>query len=573
MKFRAFALDYDGTIAQDGVLNPAVKSAVQDVRTSGATVVLVTGRILRELAHYLGDLGLFDAVVAENGASVCFPNGYSRVLGQAPPPTFLDELRRKRVEFTLGHCVVESQAQYAPQILSTIRELELPLVLLFNRSRLMVLPQGVSKSAGLSEALSALRVSVHNTIAVGDAENDHDLLSSCEIGVAVSWGSPALRKMADYVLQGEGPDAVARFMRETMASSRLDPFRITRRRLSLGKTEDGRPLATAIRGRNALISGDIRSGKSWLTGLACEQLILQGYSVCVIDPEGDYQTLEPLPGVVLFGGEDPLPQLPDVARTLRHPDMSVVLDLSHVSHEEKVNYVDTLLPMLAAFRRRTGLPHRIVIDEAHYFLRADSSSGLLDLKLGAYTLTTFRVSDLNCAIRKEIEMIFVKCTTEDRELRALMGIPNSGITQHTAPLLAHLELNQAVLLPPADEAEGQPRLFELLPRLTTHVRHKAKYLDLELINEQAFVFTQNGRPVGRPARTLKDFVESLRTVPRSVLDHHVQRGDFSRWIQFIFHDHFLASAVRKIEQRYRFGHTNDLYSAIAQVIEERYEFS
>ena len=53
-----------------------------------------------------------------------------------------------------------------------------------------------------------------------------------------------------------------------------------------------------------LIEGDPQSGKSWVAGLVCEQMILQGYSVCVIDPEGDYRTLEPLPGVVIMGGTD-----------------------------------------------------------------------------------------------------------------------------------------------------------------------------------------------------------------------------------------------------------------------------
>ena len=38
----------------------------------------------------------------------------------------------------------------------------------------MVLPQGVSKGAGLRAALSALRLSVHNAVGIGDAENDHD---------------------------------------------------------------------------------------------------------------------------------------------------------------------------------------------------------------------------------------------------------------------------------------------------------------------------------------------------------------------------------------------------------------
>ena len=77
--------------------------------------------------------------------------------------------------------------------------------------------------------------------------------------------------------------------------------------MRLGYTEDGHEFSLALRGRNVLIAGDAKSGKSWLAGLLCEQLILHGYSMCVIDPEGDYRSLEALPGVTVLGGEKPPP--------------------------------------------------------------------------------------------------------------------------------------------------------------------------------------------------------------------------------------------------------------------------
>jgi adenylylsulfate kinase-like enzyme len=43
-----------------------------------------------------------------------------------------------------------------------------------------------------------------------------------------------------------------------------------------------------VRGWNILVTGESGSGKSWVTGLLAEQGILAHYSVCVIDPEGDY---------------------------------------------------------------------------------------------------------------------------------------------------------------------------------------------------------------------------------------------------------------------------------------------
>ena len=574
MKFSVLALDFDGTIARDGSLDPDVRSAIAEVRSRGIAVVLVTGRILEELMQMTGGLGFVDAVVAENGAVLAFSGGNSRLIGHPAPPIFLEELRRQGIEFKAGQCVVETDAAWATQVVALIRELELPLTLVFNRGRLMMLPQAISKGTGLREALTMMRLSPHNAIAIGDAENDHDLLAACEFGVAVGWGSKVLQSSADEVLHGDGPSAVAAYIRKAAKEMRLPPERIDRTRLVLGTTEDGYPLALAMRGRNVLIAGDPRSGKSWVAGLMCEQLILNGYNMCVIDAEGDYRTLESLPGVVVFGGDNPPPELPDLSRVLRHPYMSVVLDLSHVSYREKVDYLNTLLPMLASLRRTTGLPHRIVVDEAHYFLHEPNVRELLDLDLGAYTLVTYRLSDLHCDLRKAIEGIIVKRTTDLHEVRTLLAMAGSkNAESEWRAIFGGLAANEAVLLPGIEEAGGKLRRFQLTPRLTVHVRHKAKYVDLQLVEGQGFIFTDNGRAVGTPARTLKEFVASLRTLPLSVLEGHACRGDFSQWIGDVFHDHPLASDVRKVEQRYRLGHTRDLYNSLAESIQERYELS
>ncbi len=574
MKFSVLALDYDGTIARDGQIDPDARRAINEVRSRGIAVVVVTGRILSDLRRVAEGLDFVDAIVAENGAVLAFPNGNSRLIGQPPPPVFLEELRRHGIQFTAGQCVVETDAAIAQQILSVIQCLELPLVLMFNHGRLMVLPQAVSKGIGLREALTMLHLSPHNAIAIGDAENDHDLLGVCEFGVAVSWGSKALQAAADDVLWGDGPAAVAGYIRQAAKEMRLPPERIDRTRLVLGTTEDGYPLALAMRGRNVLIAGDARSGKSWVAGLICEQLILLGYSLCVIDAEGDYRTLDTLPGVVVFGGDTPPPELPDLARVLRHPYMSVVVDLSHASYREKIDYLNTLLPMLASLRRSAGLPHRIVIDEAHYFLHEPNVKELVDLDLGAYTFVTYRLSDLHPDIRKAIEGIIVKRTTDLREIRTLLEMAGKeNAESEWKSVFVGLTVDEAILLPGMEEAGGKLRRFQLSPRSTIHVRHKAKYVDLQLIEGQGFVFTDNGKPVGPPARTLNEFVSSLKILPLSILDGHARRGDFSQWIAEVFHDHVLASGIRKVEQRYRLGHTRDLYDAVAESIQERYEMS
>jgi hypothetical protein len=86
MRFTVLALDYDGTITRDGVLDPEMRGAIADARERGITLVIVTSRILDDLRRVAGDLRFVDAVVVENGAVVAFPEGdHSVALATSPP--------------------------------------------------------------------------------------------------------------------------------------------------------------------------------------------------------------------------------------------------------------------------------------------------------------------------------------------------------------------------------------------------------------------------------------------------------------------------------------------------------
>lgn len=571
MKFSALALDYDGTIAVDGVFDPAVRDAVGEARRRGIAVILVTGRRLPDLHHVAGDLTCFDVIVAENGAVLEFPaSGRRLVIGHAPSPAFRQDLQRRGIPFEAGESVIEADARWAGAILEVIRSLEQPLILAFNRGRLMVLPQAIGKSTGLRQALLALRVSIHNTVGVGDAENDHDLLDACEVGAAVAWGSAALRAVADEVIGGAGPGAVADYIRQVSRQPRLSAVQMGRRRLVLGRQHDGQEVSLAVRGRTILIAGEPGTGKSWLAGLLCEQSILQGYCVCIIDPEGDYRSLEALPSVITLGGDDPPPHARELVRALRHPDVSVIVDLSRISHREKREYLRTLLPLLITLRRNTGLPHKILLDEAHYFLSGSDVSTLIDPELAGYILVTYRVSSLPEPVRATADaVVMVTRETDPEEAKALLAMcrPCAGVSPD---VFRDLQTTEAALLPGAEEAHGQVRRFQLAPRLTAHVRHRAKYLDMPVLDSQAFVFTGDG-PVGARARTLKEFTGLLATMPADRIAGHLRRHDFSRWIEDVFRDRPLAAHIHNVETRVELDDLRDVADAIGQAIRARYE--
>jgi hypothetical protein len=239
-----------------------------------------------------------------------------------------------------------------------------------------------------------------------------------------------------------------------------------------------------------------------------------------------------------------------------------------------VDYLKALLPMLASLRRTTGLPHRIVVDEAHYFLHEPNVKELLDPELGAYTLVTYRPSDLHPDLRRSIGVVVVRRLTLPQEVQTLLTmVRNRNVEPEWATLLGVLATSEAALLPGPEEAERELRRFKLLPRLTPHVRHRTKYFDVQLVGGKEFVFTDNGKTIGPPARSLKQFVLLLANTPVTSLDGHARRGDFSRWIADVLHDQRLASDVRKIEQRYRLGHLDDVRQSMATLIQERYGLS
>jgi hydroxymethylpyrimidine pyrophosphatase-like HAD family hydrolase len=572
MKLGAIALDYDGTIATHGAMHPDIRRAIGAARDAGIVVILATGRRLDDLKRVAGDLGCFDVVVAENGAVLDFPfRGRHVLLGQPPPPALVDELKRRGLSVDVGESLVEADAGTSGTIIDAIHSLELPLVLTFNRGRVMVLPQAVGKSTGLRAALTTLRISIHNTLAIGDAENDHDLLDACEVGVAVAWGSAALRAVADEVIEGSGPEAVAAYIRRLAQRGVLTGAQMGRRRLLLGRQHNGDGVSLAIRGRPVVIAGEPGSGKSWLAGLMCEQLILQGYSLCVIDPEGDYASLEALPGVMLLGGDDPPPRAREIARALRHPDVSVVIDLSKVRHREKLQYLDTVMDLLWRLRRQTGLPHRIVVDEAHYLLQGEAYRAIAASDLSGQTLITYRVSTLSDAVAlPDDAVILVTKETDPHEVETLRRMCRRSGVPLSAKMFRDLQPNEAAILPGAEEAGGCVTRFTVAPRLTTHVRHQTKYLDMPVSDAEAFVFSADGRPVAR-ARTLKEFVGLITALPVNVVEGHLRRHDFSRWIADVFRDGPLAARVRGLETGIESEGGTELAGAIGQAIRARYE--
>jgi hypothetical protein len=203
MRFRAIASDYDGTLAQDGRVDRDTLAGLKRARESGRKLILVTGRELPSLRSVFSSLDLFDWIVAENGALIHNPGtGDERLLCPAVSGELVANLRQQGVPLSVGNCIVATVKPHDGAALRAIRELNLGLQVIFNNESAMVLPRGTNKSTGLSAALSELGISSESVVGIGDAENDHDLLSLCGCSVAVANAIPALKQRADVVTGG-----------------------------------------------------------------------------------------------------------------------------------------------------------------------------------------------------------------------------------------------------------------------------------------------------------------------------------------------------------------------------------
>ncbi|MGI8989343.1 MAG: HAD family hydrolase [Bryobacteraceae bacterium] len=171
MRYFALATDYDGTLAHNGVVDPATIAALERLRESGRKLLLVTGRELADICSIFPRLDLFDRVVAENGAVLYDPaSKQEKLLAAAPSETLITALRQARVSpLQIGQVIMATWESQSPVILKVIQSLGLEVQLIFNKGAVMVVPAGVNKATGVETALTELGLSSHNTVAVGDA--------------------------------------------------------------------------------------------------------------------------------------------------------------------------------------------------------------------------------------------------------------------------------------------------------------------------------------------------------------------------------------------------------------------
>jgi hydroxymethylpyrimidine pyrophosphatase-like HAD family hydrolase len=544
MRYLALAADYDGTLASDGIVLPDTIEAIERFVASGRKLILVTGRVLPELLEIFPQLSLCERVVAENGAVLYRPATKEiTLLAPAPLPAFLDEVQRRGVQhLSIGHSIVATRVPYETVILDIIRDLGLELRIIFNKGAVMVLSHGINKATGLTAALKQLELSPHNIAAIGDGENDHAMLTFSEYAVAVANAVPMLKETADRTTIGDHGAGVIELINDMVENDlEIAEQSVSRHRVLLGRREKGDEVTLHPTRQNLLLAGTSGSGKSTLATGLLERLGERGYQLCVVDPEGDYESF---PQAVVLGTAQDGPSLTEVLTALANPNNHVVVNLVGLPLQDRPSFFLSLLPKLQELRAKAGRPHWILVDETHHLLPVDGNSTAVALakELAGMIYVTVHPDQIEPSILQAVDILFALGKSPDHTIRTYCAT-----IQESVPALTTTELEPGRAVMWDRSSQESPFLLEIAPSTIERRRHRRKYAEGELPPERSFYFTGPAGQLNLRAQNLLLFMQLGEGVDEATWMHHLRAHHYSAWIKDAIKDDVLAQSFREIE--------------------------
>lgn len=543
MRYLALCCDYDGTIAHHGRVSERTLAAMQKLRASGRRLLLITGRELDDLEKIFPHLDIFDRVVAENGALLFRPETREeRLLGEPPPKAFSVALRTKQVSpLSVGRVIVATWEPHENTVLETIRELGLELQVIFNKGAVMVLPAGINKATGLKAALEELRLSPHNAVAVGDAENDHAFLGICECAVAVANALPALKERADIITAGDHGDGVAELIEEILHDDlAAREVVLARHAIELGTNARGEPVRLSPYRISALLAGTSGGGKSSVATALVERLKAAGYGFCIIDPEGDYDNLD---DVIVIGGPNHAPTIDECMQVMGKPGTNAVINLLGVKFADRPPFFASLFASLQALRARTGWPHWTLIDEAHHVMPAgwDAADMILPARMDGVLLISVGPNSVLQPALRSLDMLIVLGEQPKQMLREFAAaadeappdIPDEPLPPGTALLWRR--------------GDAAAERVQIAAGQIERKRHLRKYAEGELPPDRSFYFRGHDAQLNLRAYNLLLFMDLADGVDDATWQFHLERCDYSQWVRMAIKDEELAQAIAEVE--------------------------
>ncbi len=204
MRYRAVAMDVDGTITDDNLLIcPEAINGIRRLKKLGLDVIICSGNVLPiayAISFYTGARG---PIVAENGG-VVYADGEVFVLAE-------QEKAVEAFEFLKGKVDVkrlftdrwrESEVGFYQDVpVQKVKEILRGYDVLVESSgyAIHIMPNHLTKMDGIRFLSDLIGISTDEIIAIGDGDNDARMLKGCAYGIALANASEKAKESADHI--------------------------------------------------------------------------------------------------------------------------------------------------------------------------------------------------------------------------------------------------------------------------------------------------------------------------------------------------------------------------------------
>ena len=261
MQYDLIALDLDGTaLNPQNQVSPAVREAVSWAREKGVHVVISTGRICGEAAEFAQLLGTDDEMVTSGGAAIssaskgvclsrtsmqwesacraaaaCERFGLSTMVyvGTRLYMTPYDEMMFSQYKSNEGYLAVKT---VVPSVAETIAQQHIAADKVFTRSRnpqqldlvraqlapvegirlmssaednIEIIAPHADKGRALSDLCSHFGTTLARAAAIGDSENDREMLLAVGMPVAMENARADIKQLCRFTTKSNAEDGVA----------------------------------------------------------------------------------------------------------------------------------------------------------------------------------------------------------------------------------------------------------------------------------------------------------------------------------------------------------------------------
>jgi hydroxymethylpyrimidine pyrophosphatase-like HAD family hydrolase len=212
---RAIVTDFDRTLVFAGEdLGESALRAIRIAHGAGLKFLIATGRTRSFMTRLFSRHPEVDGIVAENGCVLLLGDPHSAPVRIADGPAMRDARIRLRSaglpDLEEGDVVTSFNRVDRPRAQVALGSL--PVDLVANVTRVMVVPRGVTKLTGTQALLERLGLPPDAFAAIGDGENDFELLQSARISGAPENAVAAVKDVARYRTRTEGPGGVLEFL-------------------------------------------------------------------------------------------------------------------------------------------------------------------------------------------------------------------------------------------------------------------------------------------------------------------------------------------------------------------------